>query len=354
MRKIEILDCTLRDGGYINNWYFGENNIKKIINGLTDAKIDYVECGFLDNTINEYDLDYSIFTDIIEAEKVISNIGKTRYMVMMLLHKYYIDGLPICLNNKVNIIRLAFHKSDFDKMIDYAKKIKNKGYKLFLQPTIIMSYTNQEIIEMINKCNNIIKPDGIAIVDTLGEMYTNDIKKLSKIFDKYLDNNITMLFHGHNNRQMAFSNAITFIQNVNEKRNIIVDTSLMGMGKDSGNVCTELMSDYLNQYFNASYNYNKIISIINDCINTYKKKFDWGYNPVYMLNAKNRIHPSYGKYFRNNIKDLTIMDLNCILGKVPLNERNNFNKQLANTIVNQFELEGKRYEDSCNYTNEIK
>lgn len=339
MRKIEILDCTLRDGGYINNWEFNENNIKNIVNGLTEAKIDYIECGFLDSTINEYDSNYSIFKKNTEVQRLINICGKSQYMVMMLLHKYDIDKLPMCSNSKVDTIRLAFHKSDIYRLIDYAMRIKEKGYKLFLQPTITMCYTKQEIIEILKTCNDIIKPDGVAIVDTLGEMYMHDIQKLSKIFDENLDMNIKMLFHGHNNRQMAFSNAITFIKNVNENRNIIIDTSLLGMGKDAGNVCTELMTDYLNQFYKGNYNYNKILSIINDYVNNYKKNFDWGYNPTYMLNAKTRIHPNYGKFFRNNLEKLTLMELNGILNKVPENERNDFNKKLAITLINEFKKE---------------
>lgn len=354
MGKIEILDCTLRDGGYINNWNFGIKNIKGIINNLADSKIDYVECGFLDNTIAEYNLNYSIFTETAKAEKLVETFEKCQFALMMLLHKYDIDRLPMCSNCSVDIIRLSFHKCDVNKLIDYSIKIKERGYKLFLQPTITMSYTDKEIIYMLNKCNDIIKPDGVAIVDTLGEMQTNDIQRLTKIFDENLDINIKMLFHGHNNLQMAFSNAITFINNVHKNRDIIVDTSLMGMGKDAGNVCTELMSDYLNNLYNGNYNYNKILKVIDLFILNYKKNFDWGYNPAYMLNPKKRVHPSYGKYFKNMINNLTLIDLNNLLEKVPISERYDFNKQLAISLVNEFKIRGENHEDCCNNTNEVE
>jgi len=47
--KIKILDCTLRDGGYINNWNFTDNQIVKIITALKESNINIIECGYLND-----------------------------------------------------------------------------------------------------------------------------------------------------------------------------------------------------------------------------------------------------------------------------------------------------------------
>lgn len=338
MRKIEILDCTLRDGGYINNWNFGFDNIKYIINNLALANIRYIECGFINN-INTFNKNQSIFTDPNSIKPLIHTHTNSRFTSMMIINKYDIKKLPKCSNTFTNIIRLAFHKKDRNKIIDYATIIKKKGYKLFLQPTIIMSYSNEEIIDLLNLCKTTLKPDGIAIVDTLGEMNMFDIKRITKLFDNYLDIETKILFHGHNNLQLAFSNAITFIENVKQERNIIIDTTLMGMGRDTGNVCTELLTDYLNQYYNADYDYYKILSIIDNGISIYKEKFDWGYNTAYMLNAKNKVHPNYAKFFRNKIKKISLIDLNYLIDKIPYQDKNEFNEYVAKCILEEFNTE---------------
>ena len=260
---------------------------------------------------------------------------------MMLVNKYDIDKLPKCSNIFTDIIRLAFHKRDMNKMIDYAINIKKKGYKLFLQPTIIMSYSDEEIIELLTLCNTILKPDGVAIVDTLGEMRTNEIRRMTKLFDNYLDIETKLIFHGHNNLQMAFSNAITFIENVSQLRNIIIDTTLMGMGRDAGNVCTELLIDYMNQYYNADYDYHKILNIIDNTISNYKKKFDWGFNTAFMLNAKSRVHPNYAKFFKNNIERISLLDLNYLINKIPYQEKNDFNENVARSVLNEFNINNR-------------
>ena len=46
---IKILDCTLRDGGYVNNWNFSNKDTKRTIRKLLKSNIEIVECGFLDS-----------------------------------------------------------------------------------------------------------------------------------------------------------------------------------------------------------------------------------------------------------------------------------------------------------------
>ena len=66
MGKIQILDCTLRDGGYINDWNFGQKITKRVLKNLADARIDIVECGFLSDS--EYNPDRTIFSDTAQIK----------------------------------------------------------------------------------------------------------------------------------------------------------------------------------------------------------------------------------------------------------------------------------------------
>ena len=79
MEKIKLLDCTLRDGGYVNDWSFKRQNIRKIISSLAEAKIDIIECGFLSNK-NEYNEERSVFDTIDRtADFLPEDRGKTKY-----------------------------------------------------------------------------------------------------------------------------------------------------------------------------------------------------------------------------------------------------------------------------------
>lgn len=352
MRKIEILDCTLRDGGYINNWEFGKDNILKIFESLQKTNVDYIECGFVNNLQYTYNDNITIFKDFQELEQILLNSKDKEITLMMLINDFDIESLPICKSDKWSI-RLSFHKQELNKAVEYGMKIKEKGYKLFFQPTVIMNYQYNEIIHMLDICNNILKPDVVGIVDTIGEMNLDDIKRVTEIFNEHLDKNIKLLFHGHNTLQLAFCNAIVFINN-SKARDIIIDSTVLGMGRDAGNVCTELIADYLNSNYNLNYNLKHIMNLIDKVMLNMYLRYNWGYSPYYMLNAKTKIHPKYGKFFRANIKDINLIKLESMLNAVPECKRYEFDIKTANMILNKF-FNGGVINESCrSRSNEIK
>ena len=65
MADIKLLDCTLRDGGYVNNWQWGFGSARRIIQTLTRAGVDIVEVGFLRN-VDGYDPDVTVCNTIEE------------------------------------------------------------------------------------------------------------------------------------------------------------------------------------------------------------------------------------------------------------------------------------------------
>ena len=53
MKQVKLLDCTLRDGGYVNDWEFGHDNIVTIFERLISAGVDILEVGFLDDRADQ-------------------------------------------------------------------------------------------------------------------------------------------------------------------------------------------------------------------------------------------------------------------------------------------------------------
>lgn len=338
MRSIKILDCTLRDGGYINNWKFGYKNIKQIISNLNDSNVDIIECGFIrDKNENVFcDIDYSnflTFESLIKYGKTLFKKNKS-YSLMMLAEQYSIENLNFLDQKFVDIIRLSFHKTDLEKGIMMSKIIKEKGYRLFLQPTVTMGYTDDEIIALLNKCND-IKPESVAIVDTFGEMFPNDVIWLTKLFDKYLDKDITISFHAHNNIQTAFCNAILFINNVSSDRNIIIDSSIYGMGRGAGNLPTELILDYLNKSYNGNYNLLPILNTVDEILLKVKKDNFWGYSLEFYLSSIYHCHPKYALYLSSN-KTLTTSDISFLLGLISEDKRNEFDLDYVHGLYKSF------------------
>ena len=328
MKNIEILDCTLRDGGYVNSNNFGEKNIRKLIKHLHESGIDIIECGYLMDNIETYNKDKTEFKDTATVEKFL--IPDTTYTLMLLGEKYKIENLPLQKDTTIDTLRMSFHKKSISKAIDYAKKINEKGYKLFLQPTTIMSYTEEEIINMLEEFNK-LDVECVAIVDTFGQMTPEDTKKMTKLFDTNLRSDIKLGIHLHNNLQTAFANAITFLDTVSEDRNIAIDTSLLGMGRGAGNLPTELLANYLNSRYGKNYKLEPLLEASDNIISKIKEEHDWGYSLPYYLSAINGIHPSYIILFLER-KTLNSVDINNLINMIPENKKVEFDREYAEEL----------------------
>lgn len=46
MGKHLLLDCTLRDGGYINDWNFGRDTLVSVYSRIVSSGVDIIEVGF--------------------------------------------------------------------------------------------------------------------------------------------------------------------------------------------------------------------------------------------------------------------------------------------------------------------
>ena len=110
MSKIQLLDCTLRDGGYCNDWTFGQDNIHSIINGLLEANIDLIECGYLSQK-QEYNIDRTQYSSFEQLSRFIpaDKEGKS-FVVMINYGEFNIDDIPVYDGSSVDGIRVCFHK----------------------------------------------------------------------------------------------------------------------------------------------------------------------------------------------------------------------------------------------------
>ena len=135
-------------------------------------------------------------------------------------------------------LRIAFHKKDRLNMVPLARKVLEKGYQLYIQPMTIMRYTDAELLELLDTVNTeLADATAFYVVDSFGEMRMNDLNRIVHLVDHNLKPEMTMGFHSHNNLQLSYSNAVTLLQFFSG-RNMIIDSSVLGMGKGAGNLNT--------------------------------------------------------------------------------------------------------------------
>lgn len=290
MGNIYLLDCTLRDGGYINNWNFGEDTIKGIVTLLERSNVDIIELGFL--RPGDYGKNQSLFSDISEVERVVEKKKRgTEYVVMVDMNNPVpLESIPENCGNKVDGIRVIFKKNCIEQGYEYCIGIKERGYKVSVNPVSTDSYGDKEYVELIERFSQ-LKPDAIAIVDTFGSMKRRDFLRYVELADHNMPQEIMLGYHAHNNLQQAFGNAEALI-NMHIKRDIIVDACVFGMGRGAGNLNLELFAEYLNVNVGAHYQIQPILEIMDNYLqNIYSSGF-WGYSLPLYISASLNCHPN--------------------------------------------------------------
>ena len=336
--NIKILDCTLRDGGYINSWAFSNKQINSILTALENAEVDIIECGYLNDKKGKVE-NSTLFDNLTTIDKLLENIeSQAQKVVMINLGDYDINQLKPKSETAIDGIRLAFHKKDLEEALVAAKQIIDLGYKLYFQPMVTKNYKDVEFLSMIEKVNQ-LNLYSFYIVDSFGSMTLDEFNKYLVLSNNHLNRNIFLGYHSHNNMQLAFSNAVSMCTS-HIKRDIIVDASIYGIGRGAGNLNTELIADYLNQSFKKEYDTLPLLEIIDAFLNSLMKKTPWGFSPAQFLSASFNCHPNYATYIINKNTN-HIVGVRKVLEQLPDDKKSSFDKNYIKKLYIESLLEVK-------------
>lgn len=335
MMNVKLLDCTLRDGGYINQWHFGKSTIMGILERLSLAEMDFIECGFLtEKAKTEED---TLFLDGKEIDSYIKTPNPNAVYVAMIAigeKEIHPDKLCDAKDTFLGGVRLTFHKNEIKKAFEWAGILKKKGYLVFMQPVGSANYDDNTLLELMKKVNH-LKPYAFYIVDTLGAMSTKDMMHMLHIIDKNLDEEIALGYHSHNNLQLAFANAQNMVE-FGLKREVIIDCSVYGMGRGAGNLCTELMLEYMQRKGEKKYDVLPILEIVDNYLLPIYLEHPWGYSIAYFLSSAVKCHPNYISYFfgKQNIQVRTIGNL---LTQIPPEYRLVYHPEIIEEIYQNYQ-----------------
>lgn len=331
---IKLLDCTLRDGGYINDWNWGFHQTRAIIQSLVKARIDIIEVGFLRN-IEKYEPDVTVCNRIEELNRLITDDNKgVMYSAMAMRSNYDIKKLSPYSGSGIEMIRVTAHDYDIEEGMDFAKEVKAQGYKLSINPINIMGYSDARILWIIEQVNE-IQPYQFSIVDTFGSMKKRDLERIVSVIDNNLDRNIRLALHLHENMSLSFSLAQCFVEK-HLDRPVTIDASLMGMGRIPGNLPIELIADYLNEGIDKVYDIDYLMDAIQDYIAPQKGTSEWGYTPAYFLSARFNLHRNYAEYYLGK-GNLTNKDINHILSRIENSKKSVFDEEYADKLYNEYQ-----------------
>ena len=292
MNNFNIIDCTLRDGGYYNNWHFSENLIKKYIQQINLSPIKFVEIGFLTFPKNNRkgitancskrffkNFDFPKNTNfgiMINASDLINYKNE-------LEKKQIIQTLKSLNIKELSFVRIACHHSEVFKIKKYISILKKiKKLKLFIN---LMQISEIDEVKIKSICKySLNKFECMYLADSLGSLNSKTTISIINKFNKYWPHELGI--HAHDNLKLALNNSLI----ANKVGVKWIDSTFTGMGRGPGNTKTEDIIKYLKSSPNQNI---KQIKKIKKLFEPLKKKYKWGTNKYYHFSGKYKIHPTY-------------------------------------------------------------
>ena len=242
--SLKILDVTLRDGGYRNNFNFSEDCIKTIISKLSDANIDFIEVGYRNGSFKPIkNIGITGISDDNYLTLVHQIIRSARTSVIY--HPKNVNEQDIVRMNQlgVDMLRCCYDLNNTENSLKYIQLTKELGMISCVNFTRISKLPRNILIQHL-KLLQYTGVDVIYLADSNGSLTPEVTANLVKTVKDTID--VEVGFHAHNNLHLAIANAVCAIDN----GATFIDCSLRGMGKGAGNLQTEFWIAYLMKMYN--------------------------------------------------------------------------------------------------------
>ena len=322
MGSVQLLDATLRDGGFgledaflkgYSKHCFDDCDIENLIRCLVKSRIDILEIGAVEQSQMDK-RQFAIYSSIEElSERVLQASDDQLFALMLRGPDIPLESIPPCRKGLCDVIRVILRYSELKKSLDYCASLSKKGYKVCVQPMLTMRYTPEEIQQVIDATNEM---DAYALyfVDSYGYMDESDVLHFLKTYDAGLKPSIKIGLHAHNNTNLAFANVKTFLTNRGE-RDVIVDSCFMGLGQGAGNMQTEILADYLIKTEGKQYDYSAVLDGC-EVVDKFYERNLCGYSVTYLLPALHKAAYKYAVDMRLK-KKLSYAEIDRVFAHMP-------------------------------------
>ncbi len=240
MANVKILDVTLRDGGYRNNFDFTEDQARVITTGLADAGVDLCEIGYCKGSFsprNEHGLTSNV--DALFIERIVqAAAGRIELAVMVHPRNITVDDFAMLKEQGVSMIRVCLRRDQLDEGLATLSLARDHGFSVSANVTHVTSQTPGSVLDTAVRAEG-AGADIICCADSNGHMLPTEVHRLfSRLASRLM---VPLGFHAHNNLSLALANASAAIEAGAE----YIDTSICGMGKGAGNLHLSMLVAYL-------------------------------------------------------------------------------------------------------------
>jgi 4-hydroxy 2-oxovalerate aldolase len=285
---LKVLDCTIRDGGLVNDHAFGDGFVKGVYDACVAAGVDYMEVGYkaAKKLFARDKFGAWKFCDEDDIRRIVGGNPTSLKLAAMVdagKSDWHTDVLPKK-DSVLDLIRVAFYANQVSEACDMIKDAHEKGYEVSANLMAVSTAKEQEIDQVLEVIAE--TPAGvIVVVDSYGAMYAEQVEILVKKylgFGKATGKEVGM--HAHNNQQLAFANTIeAIIHGANR-----VDASMAGLGRGAGNCPMELLIGFLR---NPKFHLRPIYQAIQDHLLPLSRQVEWGPYVQYMITGQLNEHP---------------------------------------------------------------
>jgi 4-hydroxy 2-oxovalerate aldolase len=339
--ELKILDCTLRDGGYYNNWDFSKELIEDYLQAMSAAKVEFIELGFRFLKKDIY-LGPCAYTTPSFLETL--NIPKNLKIGIMINAKDIISSklskaeinkhfFEFSKKKKISFVRFACHLTEIEKIVPLCNTLNKKGIITAINLMQISEIDNHEI-EKVTKFLAKSKLDIFYFADSLGNLEPHDIVHISNLIKKNWKRDIG--FHAHDNMSRALINGVVAFNNgINW-----IDSTVTGMGRGAGNIQTEFALLQFSNYLNKNFDISLLLKLIEKRFIPMKNKYKWGANPYYYLAGQYKIHPTFIQSMLTDLK-LEPSEMLTAIDNLKKGDGKSFNKNLIDVGKNLYKGKSK-------------
>ena len=293
---VKVLDCTIRDGGAVNNSHFDDRTVRAVYDACADAGIDYMEIGYKNDEKffdpqkfgkwrfcreddirrivgdNKRDIKLAAMLDAGKSNPRTALVGKSE--------------------SPVDLIRVATYAKTLPEALDTVAYAADLGYETSVNIMAVSTLSERELNRVFESAAE-SRADIVYMMDSFGGLDPHRLRYvLAKCRYICVESGKRIGMHIHDNLQLAFANTIEAVVGGAD----IVDCTLAGMGRGAGNCRTELLAGFLQ---NPRFRIRPILECVQDCIEPLRKKYSWGVDYAFMATGLANVHPSaaiaYGK-----------------------------------------------------------
>mgnify|MGYP001811202035 CR=1 FL=1 len=273
---MEILDCTLRDGGYYTNWDFDKDVVETYFQSFNHLPVSYLEIGYRNKPFKEYLGEYFYCpVYVMEAARRVSSKKLVIILDEKSVRPEHVEPLLKPCVGLIDMVRIALDPEQFGRALKLAEEIKKLGFEVGFNTMYMSKWKhNRSFLEELKFVDSVA--DYFYMVDSYGGVYPNDIvETIDMVRQK---TKIKLGFHGHNNLELGLINTLTALEHDVE----IVDATITGMGRGAGNLKTELLLTALNAKHDLKVDFNALSNVV-DVFEKLQQDYGLGTNFHYMF-----------------------------------------------------------------------